>query len=378
MTTRNYRIRFCENNYAELITSSISYTTQLSAFPFSNAINKFRSRVWRPSGHFLINDDNNKLYLNDTGGDFTVTLTNDSYATPALLAAHIETQINLSANDTWTCTYDSVGGTYRFNFTSTGSSELRLTQTTNAIWDTIGYTTASDLTGTTFNADQQRNHTSEYVTFDLGTNAEITFFALIGPLDEVFSISNNATIKLMASNLNQWDTPPFDINIDITDKGAQRFLDDQDDTAYRFWRVEIIDKTNPNGPEGISIGHLYLGDYITLTDKNVSIGFELTDVDPSGIIESESGVLHFDSKTHYTQIDGASIGLLERSDKDVLLEMYERLGSITPFYVSLDPTLCITNSVDDLTKYVVFSGQPKFKHIINDIFSMSLSLREVI
>ena len=63
--TRNANVRFMDNNYAELISASITYSSQLAAFPFSNAVNKFRSLVWKPSGHFLIDSTNQELYIND-------------------------------------------------------------------------------------------------------------------------------------------------------------------------------------------------------------------------------------------------------------------------------------------------------------------------
>lgn len=376
MTDRNYRIRFMENNFAELIEASVDYTSQLSSFPFSNCINKFRSRVWKPSGNFTITEANKEVYIND-GADKTVSLVEADYATPALLTAHIQTQLN-TASSGWTVAYDSAGETYKFTISNSGSVTLRLSQTINAVWDALGYTLTSDIIGTSFLAQEQRNHTNEGAIFDLGYNATIQFAALIGPLDEIFPISTNATITLMGSNLDQWEAPPFSTTIDVTDLGAMKFLDIYDDTGFRFWNFVIEDRENPNGPEGLSIGHLYLGDYITLDNRNISNNFGKMDVDPSETAVSESGILHFDTKTKYSTFDSMTIGLLERADKDNLRTMFNDLGKTTPFYVSLDPTNCFTDEIGEMTKYVVFSKEPKFKHVIADTFSMSLSLREVI
>lgn len=374
MTTRNGRIRFGENNFAELITSQITYSSQLTSFPFSNAINKFRSRTWKPSGHFLIDSTNKEIYIND-GADKTVSLTESAYTTPDLLATEIQTKLNASSAN-WTVTY--LTGTYSFKIENTGSVTLRLATTTNAIWDTIGFTTSSNLTGTIFTADQQRNHTSEYAIFDLGYNAEITLFSLLGPLNEAFNITNMATVTLSGSNLDQWTAPPFSIALVPDSKGIYKFLDDQVDTSYRFWRLDIIDKLNPAGPEGFSIGVIYLGDYLTLTNRNIGGGFGQVDVDPSEVATSESGVLHFDLKTKYRVTDGATISYLDRDDKDKLRLMFEQLGKTTPFLISLDPTLCLSDELSELTQYVVFNAEPKLRHIFNDVFSMSLSVREVV
>lgn len=379
MSTRNKRIRFMTNNFAELISASISVSSALSAFPISNAINKFRSRVFKFSGRFTISSTTNKLYIND-GAPKTISLTAGEYTTPALLATHIQTQLNATSSG-WTVTYDSVGETFRFIIANTGSVTLRLSTTTDAVWTTIGYTTSLDIVGTSFTADRQRNHyPNETITMDMGFNATMTFLGLIGPLNEVFSINEGATVKLLGSNLNQWTTPPLSITLDVTDKGILRHLDDQTDTAYRFWRIELDDTASPNpaGPEGVSIGNLYLGDYITLSNRNVGIGFDKGDVDKSDVEESTSGVLHFDRKTKYQTISGASIGLLDKADKDTLSAMYEKLGNTTPFYVSLDPTLAVTDELTELTLYVVFPVEPRLIHIIAETYSMSLSFRELV
>ena len=376
MTTRNCRIRFCENNQAELITSSIAYSSQLSAFPFSNSINRFRSRVWKHSGHFLIDSSNNKIFIDD-GSPKTITLSDGPYTTPDLLATHIQTKLNASSTN-WTVQYDTLTGDYRFKISHTGTATLCFSQTSNAVWDTLGYTLTSDTAGTTFMAQEQRNHTEEYAIFDLGWNAPVTFISIIGPLNETFTISNNATVKLQGSNLNQWTSPPFEITLDVTDKGIMRFLDDYSDTSYRYFKISIVDKLNPLGPEGISIGHIYIGDYITLNQYNVSNGIDVQDFDPSTVVESESGVLHFDTRTKYGKFSNLSIGVIERDDRINLMNMYERIGKVTPFYISLDPTNQISDDIFELTKYVVFDDQPKFKHIISDLYSMSFSTREVI
>jgi hypothetical protein len=371
-----------ENNLAELTTGQITVSSELASFPFTNAISKFRSRVWKPSGRFTIDSTNKNIYIND-GSDKTAVLTEGEYTTPELLATEIQTQLN-SVSSNWTVTYLRSAGKYKFNLANTGSVTLRLLTTTNAAWETLGYELAFNPTDTNFEAQFQRNHwPNETVTFDLGYNAPITFFALIGPLNEVFSVSTSATIELLGSNLNQWDSPPFSVTIDHNDLGAFKFLDDLigDDglsTAYRFWRVVITDVGNVGGPNGISIGNIYLGDYLTLDNRNIKSGFERNDIDPSRVDQSESGVLHFDTRTKYRTINGASFDVLPKADKDTLTTLFNKLGTTTPFYISIDPLACTTDTINELTFYCVFNESPSFTHIINETYSMSFSVREVL
>jgi hypothetical protein len=374
---RNTRIRFMDNNNAEVTQAAALYSSQLASFPFSNAINKFRSRVWVPSGRFEITESNQNLHVN-TGADITAVIDVGEYATPELLATEIENKLN-TVSSNWAVTYDRAGETYTFNISNTASVVLRLSNTSDAIWDTIGFTTNIDLTGTAFQADRQRNHYPyEYFQFDFGYISNQTFFAMIAPLDEIFSISTSANVTLMASNLDQWTNPPFTITLDVNDQGIMRFLDNEETSSFRFWRCLVQDRENPGGPNAIRIGHIYLGDYTTMTTRNVSNNFQRVSIDPSRVDISTSGVLHFDRKTQYNLINSVNIKYMERSEKDALREMYNILGKTTPFYVSLDPTLCLTNDLFELTKYCVFNSEPVFKQEIADIFSVSFTLRELV
>ena len=375
MATTNKRIRFADNNHAELTSGQITKTSELAAFPFTNSLNKFRSRVWKPSGHFLVDSTNDQIYIND-GADKTISITQQAYATAALLATEIETQLNTSSAN-WTVSYDTAGETYRFTIGNSGSVSLRLSQTTNAIWSNIGYTTSVDLSGTSFIANEQRNHSYEEVIFDLGYNAEITFFAMIGPLDEAFSLSDTAVVKLQGSNLNQWTAPPLEIILDPTDEGIFQFLDSVDDSKYRFWRIYIEDKYNTDGPS-FSIGHIYIGDYVTLSARNVKSGFQVELVDPSESTISENGAIFFDRKQEYHRFNQMVIPFLTRADKDQLRVMFRKLGKTTPFYLSIDPRNAATDSIEELTKYVVLENQPIFTHVKSDFFTMTFSAREVL
>ena len=377
-TTTNQRIRFMDNNLAELSGGQVTFSSELAAFPATNAYaNKFRSKVWKPSGYFNVDATNNKLYIND-GADKTATITVDEYTTPALLATEMQTQLN-SVSSGWTVNYNSVAGEYRFSFAHGSAHTLKLSNQTNAIWDLIGFTKTTDCVISTEQfACEQRNHEKEWIQFDMGYNAPIEFIGLISPLDEVFPISDQATVTLMANNLDSWTSPPLSITLEVTVGGILRFMDDIADTGYRYWRLEIEDKYNTLGPEGLSFGYLYLGDYTTLADRNITNGFNKTIMDPSIIQRSEAGAKYFDTKTKYAKFSSASIEHLSQSQRDELEQLFHDFGVHTPLFVSIDPRGCISSELYDMTKYCVFSAAPRFRHIRADMFHMSLDLEEVL
>lgn len=374
MTTTNCRVRFSENNFAELTSNTATYSSALAAYPGSNVINKFRSLIWKPSGYFKITAGSNDiLYIND-GSDKDVTITAGEYTTPALLATQIQTDLN-AASSNWTVSYST--STYKFTLANTATIVLRLSEDTTPIWDTIGFTTSANRSGTSLLADQQRNHTEEFAIFDLGYNYEPTFFACISPLSEVFSTSRTGTISIQANNINSWDSPPFDVTLSRTDDGVFKFFDDQTSTGYRYWKFKIVDKLNTGGPEGLSFGHLYIGDYITLDDRNIGNGIQFDLIDPSERLTSENGAIYFNTRTKYYRISSASIKYLNETDRVTIKNMFNKLGMTTPFYISVDPREGISSD-QEMTKYVIFDDQPTFNHIISSIFNFSFSVREVV
>jgi hypothetical protein len=372
--TRNYRIRFCANNFAADAAATLTASSAQAAFPLSNLTNDLRFKVWKPAGNFTISDANNKVYIND-GADKTVTLTNGNYAYSAL-ATHIQTQLNASSSG-WTVSYSTT--TYKFTVgRASGTALLRFSQTTNAVWDAVGYTGSSDTdAGTGLAADEQRNHTSEYVDIDLGVGRPITFFALVGRLTRVFSLSSTATVRLYGNTVASMASPALTVTLSPETFGIYHFLDDLADTTYRYWRLECIDRTNPAGPEGFEFGHLYLGDYTTINFSNVQTGFSKTLVDTAVEQVSEGGASFFQDGFKYLSFDSTQIANMTAADRRDLEQVFYDLGRSTPFYVSFDPTLGVSTELSELTRYVVFSQDPVFTNVIRDVYTVSMAFKEV-
>lgn len=373
MTTRNHRIRFLTNNMAAEAT--VTASSYQASFPVSNLFHEHRFKRWKPAGNFEITAANKNLYIND-GEDKTVSLVEGSY-TYATLAAHIETQLNASSSG-WTAAYDFDGGTFKFSLANSGSVTLRLSETTNAVWDTLGFLGTENDTGESFVADEQRNHTSEWIKINYGGPQEVTAMCLIGKLAEVFCLSSSAVVTFEANSLDAWSEPPVQVTVTADNLGAFAMFDDLEDTAYQWNRIKIVDRTNPIGPEGFAFGHLYLGDYITITRRNLSSGFQWKYVDPSEVLSSAGGAEWWRKRPKYFSFDGGNILFLDPADGAVIEQMAYDLGKSTPFYISLDPTLQISSSLSKFTRYVRFDPEPTLLHNKAAVWSFTgLSVREV-
>jgi len=368
---RNKNIRFMNNQL--ISTGNVTFSSEEAAFPFSNVLNASRSRVWTPSGHFLIDDTNNQF----NADGFTATVANGNYATPAALVVAMNTALDTITTG-WAFSYSDT--TKLFKLTADSIVDIDLSLTTNAIWDTIGFGSSIYSSGISYEAPAPRIHTSEYLNIDLGIAQHVSFVGLIGPLDEVFSLSGQAVVTISASNLPDLTSPAFSVQATVTTGGVLEFIDgtDEDATTYRYWKIDINDRENIDGSDSLKFGFCYLGNAKTFTTTNVAKGFGKTINDPTKKQTSEGGQLFFQTKPKYYTFKSMSVELMEQAERLEMEQLFYNLGVSEPMFMSIDPTECISVTTDEYTKYCVFERAPEFKHVFLDYYSVSLDMREVL
>lgn len=211
------------------------------------------------------------------------------------------------------------------------------------------------------------------ITADLRFENELGFIGMVGKGNQPFFISATGTITLEANNLDEFTSPPLSVEIPITDLSAIKFLDEIEDTRYRFIKITIDDSLNPNP---IEIGHLYLGSYLTLEKRNVANGFTKAITDPSTEQESISGALYFDERNRYFRFNDLFIGIMLRDDRLELEQFFYDVNTTQSFFMSIDPILCISNELDEFTKFVKFAAEPRIDNVKNDMFNFAYNVRE--
>lgn len=370
------KFRMMRNNYLELSFNSLTVSSSNGSFPQANIYDKIRSKPFYFAGRFEITASNNQLYFND-GSAKTATITVGEY-TQTTLATEITTQMNAISSG-FTCSYES---TDLFKFANGSSFTLSLTSTTNAIWDTLGYSGAADLSGTAITADQVRAHYPfEYVKVDFGYNAQVDFVGMISSLENNFLIPESATVTIEANNIDEWTAPPLSVTPSLSTLGAFYFIDDVD-SSYRWWRIKVENISQERNSLGLydGIGHLYIGGVESLTtdNRNMSGGFGHASVDLSDMSESDTGRKFFNTRIKRQEIGSIQVGLLGTTDKNVLEQFYDDVGTHNPFFISIDPTIAITDDIKKLTRFVYFKDAPSFQHVFYNRFNCSFSLEECI
>jgi len=372
MTALTKQPRFMGNNFTTASSSTVTVSSEAALFPASNLQNTQRYKHWSPEGNFEITTSNYKMYYVEDTFAQTITLTTGSY-TGATLAAEIQSKM---VGSTFTVTFDS---TNLFTITKTdgGTLDLTVSNTLFAIWDVIGFTGSTDLTGSTaYTSDSIRIHTSETIDWDLGSDIKCTFFALIAKRENEFTLTSSAVITLEADSIPIGASPALALTLTRGSEGVFEFLDSNTDHTYRYWKLTIVDRENPLGSSGIKIGVAYLGDHITLSSRGMEKGFKKTQIDPSLKNTSESGATYYKIKNRYTRFSSLTMPFLTAVDRKAIEQFFYDHGNFKPFFLSMDPMLSASTDLQELTKYVKFDGDPSVTHIKTDVYTIQFNARE--
>lgn len=353
MSTKN--ARFCFNSWVD--STSVTASSSHTDFPLSNLTGDRRSSVWKPSYIFEITSANNKVYLNGS----TYTVTSGTYTVAQLITA-------FNSATSQTLARNSAG---KFTITLGGSGTFNFSTTTSSIWDTLGFLTTTDATGTVATADECRYSTGEWLKIDVGVPQSPTFAAFIGPANTVFSMSTS-TIKLQGNNLDVWSSPAVNLTMEVSALGA--YLAPNDAEACRYWRVFIDDQAN----NSMSASVLYVGDSVVTENTNITSGLVRQYNDPSIRMVSEGGQVYTDVRPKFLSIGSLGITFLKEDDLEDIEQLIYDLGSSQRFFLCIDPSSAVSSALDKMTHYVTIDGSAALQHVFGKYYNLSFQLREVL
>lgn len=369
-------IRFCQNNLLQLPTTVLTASSALANFPASYAVDSYRYRAWMTGGRFVITATNNLIYIN-TGANITATVPAATYTSGAALATAIAAALN-AVSTLWSSSYSDVTGKFTIG-RSAGTAILRMTVTTNAIWDTIGFTAGVDTSANpSLAANVRRNHTSESILMDLATAQEIRAFFAIGAAAQYFKVSSTAVQTLKANNIPSMVGAPISISITAEDQGNFRFLETADfpNTTYRYWQWEFQDRENPNGPY-FPVNQIYLGRFITPVFTNLNLGMVREIVDESREFKASGGPRFWRRVPRFWRYSSTSVEYLIDSDRTELERVFSEIGSTTPIFISYDPSASVSATVGEFTKYMRVDSA-SVSHQLYKYFNIAFSADELI
>jgi hypothetical protein len=258
--------RFCWQNFAQFIGNLFTASSEDTAAPATFAIDQLRSMAWKTQlGWKIVTGFNDSIDITEgVTGDATAVLTAGNYATGALMAAEIQTRLNVAATDnTWTCTYSPT--TFKFTIghdeVQTGGIEwLTGTNTAVSAGEDLGYDITADDTGSgSYVADTVSYQSRHFLTAQLAASATVNFGAVLD-----HNISSSGTVVLHGNATDVWTAPSTSQTLSVADAALTiRSLFFSAGQTYAFWRFEFSDVTNPVGFQ--SIGLCHFGDYFQPT-----------------------------------------------------------------------------------------------------------------
>jgi hypothetical protein len=360
------------------VVSSSQYSSQQSAFPYTNITNfNRRSKVWRSNGYWEITSSNNTIIFEETAGvNLTATVAAGNYTSTTSLLAAIKTALDNAGASTYTCTVNS--STNKIVITSDGSGgifNIEWSNVSTTMGSILGFDTATDDTGfLIYTADALRISTGEFFTWDMGLSSLPQAIVILGPRNSPLKISPAATVKLQGNETDVWTAPSYEQTLTYDDSAIALFdIDGLHTEALRFWRLLIQDVSNPLGY--VEIGSIFLGRVYSTTRGRPQFPLSIDLVDRSPIIFSEGGQSFSDIREQTAEY-GTDWELLTKTEVEDLTNFFATVGTSKPFMILLDPDAVFTSNFKHSLKYVKLSNEPKFSLVSPNNFSMSLSFRE--
>jgi len=368
--------RLLWENWAISDLTDISVSSEQLQFPKTFLRDPLRSKRWRTQLGWNIDAELNDQidFIEGTSGAFAVTITAGNYATGALLAAQMTTDINAVAVDnTYLVTYD--GLTNKFTIArATGVDTVDLPWSTgpNAVFTVgadIGFDTSADDTGlTTYVGDFAAFGSRSWVKFDFGAAIPRDVRALVA-FDGNFISTTTITVEANATDV--WTAPTFSttLTLDTLDNDFVKAISFITLTTLRFWRIVIDDARNPDG--FTEMGVPYVGDY-----QEPSNGFaaaftqDRIELTSNAFAEEGANFQHVRNTAFRYPLNW--LGELD-ADKTKFDEFAKLVKVGRPFFVALEPLVDIQN-----TKYVMLEKAMKDVFMPPTHWRFNTDLREVL
>lgn len=365
--------RIFDSNFIDLdILANSDVSSEQAAFPVTNAYNdKRRSKVWRSNGYYEVTSLNNGIVFNEGASNLVATIPTGNYLRSDFLVA-VKAALELVGANTYTVTFGSM---FKFMLASSGmtfsliGTDAGFTATTLLGLDIVDYTGA-----TSYTADSLVIHTSEWILWDMGIASNPKAFMMIDARNSPLPISPTAVVRLQGNHTNNFTNPVYSQDLAYDDRLLHVFDDAGLATeAVRYWRLQFLDPTNPNG--FIQVGAFFLGTYWDAIQGAPQFPLKESEIDRTDIVYSEGGEEFAEIKPKTESFSTSWFGL-NITDKEALQEIFDKFGKGIAFFISMDTMVAFSSSQSYEIKYVKFSDEPSFELTRPKIFKVDLNFEE--
>ena len=204
-------------------------------------------------------------------------------------------------------------------------------------------------------------------TFDFQTTESVDSVLIKGHHLDGLGFTGNLTIEANATD--SWSSPSFTTT--LTPDAAFNFAY-KGFTAetYRYWRISA---TAASGY--LEIGKIFIGAELSLASNNIDYGWTLEDKDLSKTQRNRYGQRFVDEITTQKMLK-ASVNLLNKSELDSMLAMFESVNIRKPVWIVVDSTKTIVNDYERFSMYGYYDKNPVIKNGAFSLYNMSFQISE--
>ena len=216
----------------------------------------------------------------------------------------------------------------------------------------------------------QHDHTTKVYRSQIGVNtASVTFdFKTIEPVDSIviapssvdgwgfsgaMTIEANGTANFSSPAFTTTLTPNYDFNLGIKELGSVQ--------SYRFWRI-----TASGVGDYVEFSKIFIGSKLTLANNNIDFGWSFQLRDNSAIVTNRYRQRFIDT-INTEKVISASYKLLDISEVETLMGMFDDHGVHKPFFMVVDNSESIITNKERFAGYFYFDTSPT---ILNNSFAL--------
>lgn len=187
------------------------------------------------------------------------------------------------------------------------------------------------------------------------------------------NLSPDATVLLMANTVNNFAAPAVTLAFSYNEKHlviAQDF-----GTPYRYFKIKIVDPTNPCGY--VEIGRILAGKAFTFTqDEDITDDFSISGRDLAYKMDSEG---FFRASNERVQVDKLSLKFDRLNTSSGLNGNYLGLRTMVKFVGETLPFLTVLDPADPYFEVVwgQIDALPSRSHTVNRYTSLQFDIQEV-
>jgi len=210
---------------------------------------------------------------------------------------------------------------------------------------------------------------SASITFDFKTIEAVDSVLIKGDHLQGFGFS---TIVIEGNSTSDFSSPAFTNSLLIPNFEFNFGFVTFTAESHRFWRLTIS-----GGGAFVELNNVFIGSFVQMADNNIDFGWTFLDDDLSKIQRNRYNQLFIDKITRQRSINGAKIKLMNKTEVDQLLGIYDFNGTTEPIWVIVDESEIIINDFERFAGPFYMVNKPE---IINSAFSLydtTLNLREV-